>query len=372
MENLKCLVLSGICVLLLVSGLFVRPSLSGYTLTDSELCEELSEWVKLVCALFTGVDISVHHKTPNSEIPEVAVLSMVLDLMWLKSDTIVPLLATQSFDRDLMTNVMGSQSYRYHPRLTVVIDDRNNTFFSKPGFGTDGSNGHHAESQILRFLNDRDQLNTSKYFNVSNSPCQECAREFITFFKDIPNKPTINFLWVYGKGLPPQRDENYMEAIMSLKDLKRAGFEIGLWDGMNLSKLLNDTAPTSYDNGLLQKSLAQYAKQINERAKITENAIRTIENHDISLLGLNKTDDGGGDDDDGDSDSGGDGHSYGDTAEKKDKENEGSHGILSFLVSLIFEQDHIVYMTTWFYYTRVFAAALIGWMIAFTFQRWTS
>ena len=291
MENLKCRVLSGICVLLLVPVLFVRPSLSD-TLNETlnETLTEECQWKKLLCAFFTGVDISVHHMSPNSEIPELAVLDRVLGLMRLESETIVPILATQSFDGNLMTDVMGSQSYYYRPRLTVVIDDRDNIFFSEPG-SEKGSNRHHAESQILRFLNDTGQLKNTSYFNVSNSPCQDCAREFVTFFKDIPEKPTINFLGVYGKGSPPEEaDKHYKEALLSLKDLKREGFKIGLWDGTNLIEVLKKYAPTSYDRDILQDSLNKYAEKINKRAKITEDDIRTINNHNISPLGLNKTD----------------------------------------------------------------------------------
>ena len=234
--------------------------------------------VKLACAFFTGVDISVHNKTPDSETPEQDALTFRMNL----TETVVSLLGTQSFDRNLKTNVMRSQNYLYHPSLTAAIDDRGHIFFSLPGYRTCLSNGHHAESQLLRFLKEEGQLETVKSICVSYSPCPGCAREFITLFKDRPDadKPTINFLWVYGKGLPPRRDEKYMEAIMSLKNLDCAGFKLGLWDGINFSKFLRD-ASNSFDHlaATLDLLFPLFAKQIDERAETTEIAIRTVKNH---------------------------------------------------------------------------------------------
>ena len=247
-----------------------RPSLSqSCTLT---VAIEYGQWVKLVCAFFTGVDTSVHHITTNSETPEQAAPDYDT-LLWLFGT----ILGTQSFN--LKTNVMKSQSYHYCPRLTLATDDQNRFFFSKPGFRTVCSNRHHAESQLLRFLNKKGELKTVKFINVSYSPCPRCACEFITVFKDRPDKPTINFLWVHGKGSPLQKDEKYIKAIISLKDLDRAGFKLGLWDGMNFRKFLKDNA-SKPDHILLAATLDLFAEQIDERAKITEIAIQTVKNYD--------------------------------------------------------------------------------------------
>ena len=233
---------------------------------------EHGQWAKLLCTFFTGVDISVHHITTNSETPEQAAPDYDT-LLWLFGT----ILSTQSFN--LKTTVMKSQSYRYCPRLTLATDDQNRFFFSKPGFRTVCSNRHHAESQLLRFLKEKGELKTVKFINVSYSPCPRCKCEFIAAFKDRPDKPTINFLWVHGKGSPLQEDKRYIRAIISLKDLDRAGFKLGLWDGMNFRKFLKDNA-SKPDHILLAATLYLFAEQIDERAKITEMAIQTVKNYD--------------------------------------------------------------------------------------------
>ena len=230
--------------------------------------------VDLACAFFTGVDISVRNKTPNSGTTEQAALKL--------AGTVVSLLGIQSSDENLKTNVMRSRRYRYHPRLTAAIDDRGHIFFSAPGYGNCRSNGHHAESQLLRFLEKNGQLKTVKFICVSNSPCSSCARELINLFKDRPDKPTIYFLWVHGKGLPLENDEKYMEAIMSLKDLDHAGFKLGLWDRINFSNFLKDNASEPSDHLLVATFdllFRRFAKQIYERAEITKIAIQTVKNY---------------------------------------------------------------------------------------------
>lgn len=410
MENLKFLVLSGICVLF-ISLLFVPSSLSNCTLTVE------CQWVKLMCAFFTGVDICVrHHMAPISELDQ-AGLEMVMS--YELYGTIVPFLRTETFDKNFIRNVIRRKSYHYHPRLTVATDDQNQVFYSQPK-PRDRSHGsrdpndrdrsrdhwHHAESRLLRVLNKTGQLETVKYINISNSPCMECARELMTAFEGRQDKPTINFVWVYGKSLltlsdsdeemankrqddrekkwNKQQDVNYMNAIMSLKALVQAGFKIGLWDWVSFSKFLKDNAPwpTTYYRGVLQDGLDRYSKQLNERDAITQDDIRVVKSHDISPLGLNEAGDGDGYSEE---------HNYEENQENEEtveenqeneetaEENQGGHGILSFL-SLIavlsetlnhIQQNPFLYMTAWFYYTRVFFAALMGWMIAFTFQRWT-
>ena len=242
-------------------------------------CMTSPEWTQLTCALFNGVDISVATDRGNLEI------SVEIRTALLKG-TVVPLLLSQPGTTRLEKLLKSNHSYHYHPRLTAAIielgvDDQNQHYYflSVQGRGAAADNRHHAEARslhLLSFLNETGELEWPvKYINISNSPCKECARDLIKAFKG-KEKPTINFLWVYGspsslskKKAALERIQKLISAIEGLYELVKAGFKIGLWDWKDFSKFLESHAPTERLLRIFTNSIREYTNQLNARGKAT-------------------------------------------------------------------------------------------------------
>ena len=145
-----------------------------------------------------------------------------------------------------------------------------------------------------------------KYINISNSPCKECARDLIKAFKG-EEKPTINFLWVYGSPSSDEKDaekdaekqerernQKFISAIQSLEELVKAGFKVGLWDWKDFSNFLNNSAPTEKLRHIFTNSIRKYANRLNTRGNKTKESIdEVISNYDFFTSELNEDDDEG-------------------------------------------------------------------------------
>ncbi len=94
-------------------------------------------------------------------------------------------------------------------------------YINTPGYGS-----KHAEilftDQKLR------PKSTITNIRVTNSPCLACAKALVTYFRNIPNKPTISVGRIYGLN-----DPNSQPSEGALHILKEAGFPLAVWQGAN-------------------------------------------------------------------------------------------------------------------------------------------
>ena len=257
--------------------------------TSSSTVTWCCQWVQLFCSFYNGVDI-------GGQIPWGNIDFQVTVLKYLGSGV-----SDENFQRE---NLYVRPNYRYHPQLTVAVDDQQRFFISEPRHSITDTT--HAEAKLIQFLNDTGQLSTIPYFNLTNSPCKECARKIIEAFKERDIKPDINILWLYGKGSESEKDAKYMNAIMSLLNLTRAGFKVGVWDWKDYGEYLANIAYPDFAKAELEYSRLIHAKLFEKRTKITKDSLDTINSFDeiddrerirriLSKLEDEKDDGGGGD-----------------------------------------------------------------------------
>ena len=124
--------------------------------TSSSTVTWCCQWVQLFCSFYNGVDI-------GGQIPWGNIDFQVTVLKYLGSGV-----SDENFQRE---NLYVRPNYRYHPQLTVAVDDQQRFFISEPRHSITDTT--HAEAKLIQFLNDTGQLSTIPYFNLTNSPCKE-------------------------------------------------------------------------------------------------------------------------------------------------------------------------------------------------------
>ena len=329
-------VVAAFAILLPLMTCLIYWSMSNSTVT------QCCQYVQMFCSLYTGVNIGRLNLLRISA-GETNVLT------YLESEV-----SDRNFDRWRTVRSWGD--YHYFPRLTVVVDDQNR--FLTYTESEHRTNSSHADRRLARFLN-FDFGNFSATLNFTNSPCKGLARELIKVFKDRDIKPDINILWVYGKGTNPEHDAKYMNAVLSILELIRAGFKVGVWDWKDYGEYLKNNiaaACADFATKELEENMRQGAELFQMRTKITEDSLDTIKNFNVNDREkfLSKSD--------------------ASTGDKSNYENDNTRNLLMYLVAVFNDYtgwQKMVAMPKAYYIVTTGAFAVLGWLVAYSGLRLT-
>ena len=119
----------------------------------------------------------------------------------------------------------------------------------------DNSGENHAEDFMYKNLSP----NLPQEFWLTNSPCPQCARNFMERYAKSVKKPTIYITHFYSR--PPSGSQQEEEAIECLAKMMYNGFTLLLWDWTEFSK---DFLVTDECKKVVSDATTKYSKQLVE------------------------------------------------------------------------------------------------------------
>ena len=335
---------------------------ASFSMSATATATRYRQYVKLFCSFYSAVNIGAPISWRNID------RGAVLDI-----------LMSQVTDHDFQRHVDTRANYTYFSQLTVGVvetDGQKHFFISDPR-PTGGTDSTHAEEKLIKFLVDNGLIQSIPHLNLTNSPCDKCARELIEAFKDRDIKPDINILWVYGKGLKAENDAKYMRAILSISELLHAGFKVGVWEWKDYGEYLKDlfTNTTDLDLKNIARLQIRHAARFDKRTKITKDSLDTIKKFHLDweemLRRLMNKDDGTEDHDGGGDDGDENPHNNDDPVD--DEEDEGGSffnliwNVVIYLGNALNEftgWQKIIVMPRVHYIAITGVSALLGWLVA--------
>ena len=117
------------------------------------------------------------------------------------------------------------------------------------------SGENHAEDFMYKTLSH----NLPQEIWLTNSPCTQCARNFIVRYAKSKQKPTIYVAHFYSS--PPRGPRQQEEAIECLAKMMYNGFTVILWDWIKFSK---DFLVTADCKKVVSDAYTKYIKQVVE------------------------------------------------------------------------------------------------------------
>ena len=119
----------------------------------------------------------------------------------------------------------------------------------------DKSGVNHAEDFMYNTLS----ANLPQEFWLTNSPCPQCARNFMERYAKSAKKPTIYITHFYSR--PPSGAQQQEEAIECLAKMMHNGFTFLLWDWTQFGK---DFLATDECKKVVSDATTKYSKELTE------------------------------------------------------------------------------------------------------------
>ena len=134
----------------------------------------------------------------------------------------------------------------------------------------DKSGVNHAEDFMYKTL----YPNLPQEFWLTNSPCPQCARNFMERYAKSKLKPTIRIVHFYSR--PPSGPQQQEEAIECLAKMMNDGFTFLLWDWTKFSK---DFLATKECKKVVSDATQAFGNQLKQEVTATIAALLKASNY---------------------------------------------------------------------------------------------